>query len=224
MTQKRTQKKGWLYKRGGQLSSYKLKWAVLYDAPIVVLHLFDNRDSVNPKHVLYPDKLRIQVPTDEGLFGSLDALVGAVQGGRRGTRFRMIAHDRKYSLSAQSKKEREEWIATIQSCSSAQIMNVKGAAYDDDEANQTGEEEEEEEDVRGMLPKSASLHSMESIMTSNKGIMTAPEPLVFTLLHLVHHDAHVCIVLWSKSDSVQAGFDSVDARARPDRDALLLVY
>lgn len=190
-----------------------------------MLHLFDNRDSVNPKHVLYPDKLRIQVPTDEGLLGSLDALVGAVQGGRRGTRFRMIAHDRKYSLSAQSKKEREEWIATIQSCSSAQIMNVKGAAYDDDEANQAGEEEEEEEDVRGMLPKSASLHSLESIMTSNKGIMTAPEPLVHdALTNWRHQVPDVAIVLWSSPDFVQARLDQTDAGPCADGDALLLVH
>ncbi|EPZ35990.1 hypothetical protein O9G_004809 [Rozella allomycis CSF55] len=90
-----TAKKSWVFKKGSFIwSSWKPKWIVLYDSPVLTLHIYDQRSHASPpyqaKHIINPLKLK-----------------------RCG--FVIITGERKFYLAANTIEERDEWLEILKS-------------------------------------------------------------------------------------------------------------
>ncbi|ORX60851.1 PH-domain-containing protein [Piromyces finnis] len=133
-TGKRVAKQGWVYKKGGNhfLSKWRLKWFVLFDKPIVELHIYDKRDhavqATHPKHLINPENTIIEVPNE-----TINLSKGLLRKSEKILPFIIITKNKKYYFAGQTKLDREEWIKVLQNSSASTVVTSKANKVGDDE-------------------------------------------------------------------------------------------
>ncbi|KAI9139391.1 hypothetical protein BKA69DRAFT_669005 [Paraphysoderma sedebokerense] len=124
-SRKKVIKQGWVYKKGSFFQPWRLKWFVLLDQPSHSVHIYNHRDqNTPPKYIISLSDLEIEVPHELQRRHVLDR--------EKLYAFVLVTKHKRFVFGAQSKKERDEWINTLQQASGKQNEPRMTAKIPDD--------------------------------------------------------------------------------------------